>query len=67
VLKILLAIVLFIFASQGIVSSASYFAETFHWPILLIGLFIVGLAIAFPKSSLLSTRLKKTPGWFWET
>ncbi len=49
VLKILLAIVLFIFASQGIVSSASYFAETFHWPILLIGLFIVGLGNCLPE------------------
>lgn len=47
--KIIFGIILFIVASEGIVRSAQYFAITFNWPIMLIGLFIVGLGNCLPE------------------
>jgi len=63
VFKILLAIIFFIFASQGIVNSANYFAETFHWPVLLIGLFIVGLGNCLPEIFFAVSAAKKENTW----
>jgi len=63
VFKIVLAIVLFIVASQGIVESTKYFADTFHWPIFLIGLFIVGLGNSLPEIFFAISAAKKQNNW----
>jgi len=63
VFKIIFAIILFIVASQGIVQSTKYFADTFHWPILLIGLFIVGLGNCLPEIFFAISAAKKENNW----
>jgi cation:H+ antiporter len=63
VFKIIFAIILFIVASQGIVQSTKYFADTFHWPILLIGLFIVGLGNCLPEMFFAISAAKKENNW----
>jgi len=63
VFKIIWAIILFVIASQGIVYSAKYFADTFHWPILLIGLFIVGLGNCLPEVFFAISAAKKQNTW----
>jgi cation:H+ antiporter len=63
VFKIFGAVILFIVASQGIVHSAKYFADTFHWPILLIGLFIVGLGNCLPEIFFAVVAAKKQNNW----
>ena len=49
VFKIILCLAVFAVASEGIVRSARYFADTFNWPLILIGLFIVGLGNCAPE------------------
>ena len=49
IFKIILSLAVFAIASEGIVRSAKYFADTFNWPIILIGLFIVGLGNCAPE------------------
>ncbi|MDD5569212.1 MAG: sodium:calcium antiporter [Candidatus Pacebacteria bacterium] len=49
VLQVLACVAVFIIAAQGIVSSAQYFAATFNWSLILIGLFIVGVGNCAPE------------------
>jgi cation:H+ antiporter len=49
VFKILAGLAIFILAAQGIVSSAQFFAATFNWPLIIIGLFIVGIGNCAPE------------------
>lgn len=49
IFKIIFCLAVFAIASEGIVRSAKYFADTFNWPIILIGLFIVGLGNCAPE------------------
>ena len=49
IFKIIFCIIIFIVASEGIVRSAKHFAVAFDWPIVLIGLFIVGLGNCVPE------------------
>lgn len=61
--KIIFAIIMFIVASEGIVRSAQYFANTFNWPIMLIGLFIVGLGNCLPEIFFAVSAAKNNYGW----
>lgn len=47
--KVILGIILLLLAAGGIVSSATFFANFFNLPIILIGLVIVGLGNALPE------------------
>lgn len=61
--KIILAIILFIIASEGIVRSAKYFAESFNWPIILIGLFVLGLGNCLPEIFFAIKAARQNYGW----
>jgi len=47
--KVVAGVSILVIAAYGIVSSASFFAEYFELPLLLIGLLIVGLGNALPE------------------
>jgi cation:H+ antiporter len=49
IFKIIGGLLIFAVAAQGIVSSAQYFAGTFGWSLILIGLFIVGVGNCAPE------------------
>ena len=61
--KIVFALIMFIVASEGIVRSAKFFATTFDLPIVLIGLFIVGLGNCLPEIFFAITSAKNNYGW----
>jgi len=63
VFKVVLCIILFIIAAQGIVTSANYFAIAFNWPIALIGLFIVGLGNCVPEIFFAISSARKGMEW----
>ena len=64
-LKVILSVLIFLVAAEGIVSSAQYFATTFNFPIILIGLFIVGLGNCAPEIffAISSARKKNDCDW----
>ncbi|MFH1671378.1 MAG: sodium:calcium antiporter [Candidatus Portnoybacteria bacterium] len=45
----ILAIFLLVLAAEGIVRSATYFSNLFHFPIALIGILVVGMGNALPE------------------
>ncbi len=51
-------IALLLLAAQGIVNSASFFAQSFHIPLSLVGILIVGLSNCMPETyfSIISAR-----------
>jgi cation:H+ antiporter len=63
IFKIIFSVIMFIIASEGIVRSARYFADMFDWPILLIGLFIVGLGNCLPEIFFAVSSAKHNYGW----
>ncbi|MEK7510036.1 MAG: hypothetical protein AAB567_00550 [Patescibacteria group bacterium] len=60
-LGILTGIVILLFAAEGVVQSAFFFARTFHFPLPIIGLLIVGLGSALPEIylTIISARKNK--------
>lgn len=62
-IKIVFAIILFIIASEGIVRSAKYFAEAFNWPVILIGLFVLGLGNCIPEIFFAIKAARQNYGW----
>ncbi len=63
IFKILFSLIVFAAASEGIVRSAQYFATTFNWPIILIGLFIVGLGNCAPEIFFAISSARKNMEW----
>ena len=61
--KIFLGIFLFIIAAQGIVASAQFFAYTFNFPLILIGVLITGLGSALPEIYFAISVAKKGESW----
>lgn len=61
--KILLSLLIFAVAAEGIVRSARYFADTFNWPLIMIGLFIVGLGNCTPEIFFAISAAKKRMEW----
>jgi cation:H+ antiporter len=61
--KILLAIVIFILASIGAVDSANYFAENLGIPLIMIGLFIIGIGNCAPEIYFAISCAKKENDW----
>jgi len=60
--KIMLALVLLLLASEGIVRSARVFADALNITLPLVGILIVGLGNAFPEAyfAIISARRKQT-------
>ena len=63
IFKIILCLTVFAVAAEGIVRSARYFADTFNWPIILIGLFVVGLGNCAPEMFFAVSAAKNKLGW----
>lgn len=63
IFKIILCLAVFAVASEGIVRSARYFADTFNWPIILIGLFVVGLGNCAPEMFFAVSAAKNKMEW----
>lgn len=61
--KILLSLIIFAVAAEGIVRSARYFADTFNWPLVMIGLFIVGIGNCTPEIFFAISAAKKRMEW----
>jgi len=61
--KIVLALAIFIVASNGIVSAANYFAIAWNVPLIMIGLFIVGLGNCFPEIFFAISSARKGNDW----
>ena len=61
--KIFLGIFLFIIASQGIVASAQFFAYTFNFPLILIGVLIIGFGSALPEVYFAVSMARKGESW----
>ena len=61
-LVVLGSVVLF-FSAQGIISSASYFAQFFSFPIGLIGILIVGLGNSLPETFFSLVSVKRGQTW----
>lgn len=61
--KVILAIFLLILAAQGIVESASHFAEFFALPLSLIGILFIGLANALPETYFSIIASKRGETW----
>jgi len=61
--KVILGIIFLIGAAQGIVVSAQFFAQSFHLPIILIGLLITGLGTALPEVYFAVVSAKKGESW----
>ena len=63
VIKVVFCLVIFALASDMIVRSASFFAESFDLPIMTIGLFIVALGDCAPETFFAISTAKKGMGW----
>ena len=63
VAKIVVALFLIVVAAQGIVTSATYFAEGFGLSLLLIGVLIVGVGNALPQIYFATTASYKGDNW----
>jgi cation:H+ antiporter len=61
--KIGLSLIIFAAAAEGIVRSARYFADTFNWPLIMIGLFIVGLGNCTPEIFFAISAARKRMEW----
>jgi len=61
--KVLLGIVFLIIAAQGIVASAQFFAHTFDFPLILVGILITGLGSALPEIYFAVSMAKKGQSW----
>jgi len=49
IFKVFLALVIFVVAAQGMVSSAQFFAKSFNMSLILIGILITGLGSTIPE------------------
>jgi cation:H+ antiporter len=63
IFKIIFCLAVFAVASEGIVRSAKYFAVAFDWPIVLIGLLIVGLGNCAPEIFFAISSARKRMEW----
>lgn len=61
--KVILGVMFLVLATQGIVSSAKFFAENFNLPIILIGVLITGLGSALPEIYFAIASAKRGETW----
>ena len=50
-------------SGQGIVKSAVFFSDYFHFPLALIGILVVGLGTALPELSFTLQAARKSQDW----
>ncbi len=63
VFKVVTGIIFIVIAAQGIVLSATYFAEGFGFSLLLIGVLVVGVGNALPQIYFATTASYKGDNW----
>lgn len=61
--KIILGVIFLIIAAQGIVASAQFFAQTFDFPLILVGVLITGLGSALPEIYFAVSMARKGQSW----
>lgn len=61
--KVFLGVIFFIIAAQGIVASAQFFAQTFNFPLILVGVLITGLGSALPEIYFAVSMARKGESW----
>ncbi len=61
--KVLLGLIIFIVAAQGMVSSARFFAESLNMSLILIGVLVTGLGSALPEMYFDIISVKKGQNW----
>jgi cation:H+ antiporter len=61
--KVVLGLLILLFASQGIVESASFFAEYFDLPLGLVGVLIVALGNCLPETYFIILAAKSSQNW----
>ncbi|MDP1538437.1 MAG: sodium:calcium antiporter [bacterium] len=57
------SIALLLLSGQGIVKSAVFFSDYFHFPLALIGILVVGLGTALPELSFTLQAARKSQDW----
>lgn len=60
---LIFSIVLLLLSGQGIVKSAVFFSDYFHFPLALIGILVVGLGTALPELSFTLQAARKSQDW----
>lgn len=61
--KVFWGVIILTIAAQGIVASAQFFAHTFNFPLLLIGILITGAGSALPEIYFAISTARKGQGW----
>ncbi|MDI6591909.1 MAG: hypothetical protein QME61_03180 [Patescibacteria group bacterium] len=61
--KVILGVIFLLFAAEGVVRSASFFAQSLNFPLALIGILIVGLGNALPEIYFAIAAAKKGQTW----
>lgn len=60
---LIFSIVLLLLSGQGIVKSAVFVSDYFHFPLALIGILVVGLGTALPELSFTLQAARKSQDW----
>jgi len=61
--KVILGLILLLFAAEGIVRSARFFAESLNFPLALVGILIVSLGNALPETYFAIASARKGETW----
>jgi len=61
---LIFSLVLLLLSGQGIVKSAVFFSDYFHFPLALIGILVIGLGTALPELSFTFQAARKSQDWF---
>ena len=61
--KVIFGIIVLLAASKGMVESASYFTETFHFSLVFVGMFIIAIGNAFPEAYFTILSARKNQNW----
>ena len=60
---LIFSLFLLLLSGQGIVKSAVFFSDYFHFPLALIGILVVGLGTALPELSFTLQAARKSQDW----
>ncbi|HUV81241.1 MAG TPA: sodium:calcium antiporter [Patescibacteria group bacterium] len=63
IIKVFFGIFFLIIAAQGIVASAQFFARTFNFPLVMVGVLITGLGSALPEIYFAVISARKEEDW----
>ena len=61
--KVIFGILILLAASKGMVETAYYFTETFHFSLVFVGMFIIAIGNAFPEAYFTILSARKNQNW----